>query len=69
MKLTGTDRSAAVGAAAALAGDRDMAFEYLNKAFTDGNDELPCVVRYPALDSIRSDPRYADLMRRMGLPE
>ena len=69
MKITGTDRSAAVGAAAALAGDRDMAFEYLNKAFTDGNDELPSVVRYPALDSIHSDPRYGDLMRRMGLPE
>ena len=69
MKLTGTDRSAALGAAYALAGDRDMAFEYLNKAFTDGNDELPSVIRYPALDSIRPDPRYADLMRRMGLPE
>jgi eukaryotic-like serine/threonine-protein kinase len=69
MKLTGTDRFAAVGAAAALAGDRNMAFEYLNKAFTDGNDELPSVIRYPALDSLRSDPRYADLMRRMRLPE
>ncbi len=69
MGITGTDRSAAVGVAYAVAGDRDHAFEYLNKAFTDGDDELPSAVRYPALDSIRSDPRYADLMRRMGLPE
>ena len=69
MGITGTDRSAAVGVAFAVAGDRDHAFEYLNKAFTDGDDELPSVVRFPALDPIRSDPRYADLMRRMGLPE
>jgi hypothetical protein len=35
----------------------------------DPDDELIFCIRYPALDSIRSDPRYADLMRRLGLPE
>ncbi len=50
-------------------GDRDKVFEYLNKAFANQEIELILCIRYPTLDPIRSDPRYADLMRRMGLPE
>ena len=69
LALRGTDRSAAVAVASAISGDRDQAFEYLEKAYSDGDDELLIVIRYPALDPIRSDPRYADLMRRLGLPE
>jgi len=69
LALRGTDRSAAVAVASAISGDRDQAFEYLEKAYSDGDNELLIVIRYPALDPIRSDPRYADLMRRLGLPE
>src|SRR4029077_14735638 len=50
-------------------GDKDKVFEYLNKAFAEQEIELILCIRYPTLDPIRSDPRYADLMRRMGLPE
>src|SRR5260370_10651069 len=53
----------------ALAGDRDKAFEYLDKAYSIEDEDLIQTLRYPALDSIRSDARYADLMRRLGLPE
>jgi TolB-like protein/tetratricopeptide (TPR) repeat protein len=63
------DRSAAVGVAAALAGERDQAFQYLEKAYADGDTELLFVIRYPALDSLRSDPRFKDLMRRLDLPD
>jgi serine/threonine protein kinase/Tfp pilus assembly protein PilF len=63
------DRSAAVAVAAALAGDRDQAFEYLEKAYADGDSELLFVIRYPALDSLRSDARFKDLMRRLNLPD
>jgi serine/threonine protein kinase/tetratricopeptide (TPR) repeat protein len=69
LTLEGTDRSGAVALAAALNGDRNMAFEYLNKAFSDGDNELFFVIRHPGIDSLRSDPRYADLMRRLGLPQ
>jgi serine/threonine protein kinase len=69
MTLHGSDRSAAVGVAAALSGERDLAFQYLQKANADGDNELLIAIRYPALDSLRSDPRYADLMRRLGLPQ
>ena len=69
MELRGTDRSAAIAVAAALSGDRDLAFQYLEKAYADGDDELGIAIRYPALDPLRSDPRFADLMHRLGLPQ
>jgi len=53
----------------ALAGDRDKAFEYLDKAYSIEDEDLMLIPRYPALDSVRSDPRYTDLMRRLGLPQ
>jgi hypothetical protein len=69
MTLEGTDRSALVAVASSLCGERDQAFQYLEKAYSDGDGELLTAIRSPALDPIRSDPRYADLMRRLGLPE
>jgi TolB-like protein/Tfp pilus assembly protein PilF len=69
MMVEEADFAAAVGIAAALAGNRDQAFDYLEKAYSDGDTELLTAIRYPALDSLRSDPRFADLMRRLGLPQ
>ncbi|MGA2856970.1 MAG: protein kinase [Candidatus Sulfotelmatobacter sp.] len=68
VEIEGTDRSAAVAVALAISGDRDQAFHYLEKAYADGDDELLWAIRYPALDPLRTDPRYADLMQRLGLP-
>jgi hypothetical protein len=53
----------------APSGDRNRTFEYLETAFANQEIELVLCIRYPTLDPIRSDPRYADLMRRTGLPE
>jgi tetratricopeptide (TPR) repeat protein len=53
----------------AQAGDREKAFEYLRKAADEGEIELILGIRYPALDALRSDPRFTELMRQMGLPE
>ena len=61
--------NAAVAEAYAADGNRDKAFEYLEKAYQSQITELILAVRYPGFDLLRSDPRYADLMRRMGLPE
>ncbi len=69
MKMQGSDRSGAIAVAAALTGERDLSFQYLEKAYSDGDNELLIAIRFPALDSLRSDPRYADLMRRLGLPK
>jgi eukaryotic-like serine/threonine-protein kinase len=50
-------------------GERDQAFEWLEKAYQSRDDELGWILINPSLDNIRSDPRYADLLRRMGLPQ
>ena len=52
-----------------LAGNRDKAFECLERAYAGHNLELVLEIRYPAFEAIRGDPRYADLMRRLNLPE
>jgi serine/threonine protein kinase/Tfp pilus assembly protein PilF len=69
LTLEGSVRSGAVAVASSLAADKDHAFQDLEKAYTDGDNELMIAIRYPALDTLRSDPRYADLMRRFGLPQ
>jgi eukaryotic-like serine/threonine-protein kinase len=53
----------------ALMGNKDMAIEYLEKAYASHTIELNLEIRYPSFDPIRSDPRYKDLMRRIGIPE
>ena len=53
----------------ALAGDRNKAFDYLEKAFAEQDSELMACIRFPAFDPLRSDTRFKDLMRRLGLPD
>jgi len=62
-------RLSPLASAYALVGDREKAFERLEKAYAEEDEELINNIRFPAFDSIRSDPRYADLMRRLGIPE
>ncbi|HSZ00153.1 MAG TPA: protein kinase [Terriglobales bacterium] len=50
-------------------GEQNQAFEWLEKAYQQRDDELVWILIDPSLDNIRSDPRYADLLRRMGLPQ
>ena len=49
-------------------GDKDKAFQWLEKSYAAHDDLLPAFIHGPHLDSLRSDPRYADLMKRMKLP-
>jgi eukaryotic-like serine/threonine-protein kinase len=52
----------------AMLGEKDAAFAALEKAAAAGN-HLDTFKLDPALDNIRSDPRYADLLKRIGLPQ
>jgi serine/threonine protein kinase/Flp pilus assembly protein TadD len=53
----------------AIMGDREKTLAYLEKALTEQDLELVAVVRFPPFDLIRSDRRYAELMRKVGLPQ
>ena len=46
-------------------GDKDQAFEHLNKSFDEGRPLIQVPSR-PLFDSLRSDPRYTELLRRIG---
>lgn len=48
-------------------GDKDKAFFWLNKAYDDHG--LLFIKASRDFDSLRNDPRYSDLLRRMGLPQ
>lgn len=48
-------------------GDRQQTFDWLDKAYEARSNWLPWLEVEPKLDSLRSDPRYADLVRRIGL--
>jgi hypothetical protein len=48
-------------------GDKDLAFSWLGKAVEDRSEWL-CKIRVdPVLDSLRSDPRFEALLRRMDI--
>jgi hypothetical protein len=48
-------------------GDKEQTFVWLDKALADKSGGLEVVKIVPALDPWRSDPRYLDLIKRMGL--
>jgi serine/threonine protein kinase/tetratricopeptide (TPR) repeat protein len=51
----------------AIAGDKEQAFECLEQACREHHPELIDLKVEPAFDPLRSDPRYADLLQRVGL--
>ena len=50
-------------------GEKQKAFEWLEKDFQTRNPTMPGNLYLPPLDSLRDDPRFKDLARRIGLPE
>jgi Flp pilus assembly protein TadD len=48
--------------------DKEQAFSWLERAYADRSFYLTWLKSDPQLDSLRSDPRFADLTRRVGLP-
>ena len=50
-------------------GDKDKAFEWLEKAYEERSDSLAWFRFDPESKSLRSDPRFAALMRKIGFTE
>ena len=52
----------------AALGEKEQAFAWLEKDFEARNGGLTLIRVLPFLDSLHGDPRFADLVRRIGLP-
>jgi serine/threonine protein kinase/Flp pilus assembly protein TadD len=50
-------------------GDKDKAFVELEKSFNDRGYYVPLLRVDPLMDPLRDDPRFADLIKRIGLPK
>ena len=50
-------------------GEREKAFDFLEKAYNERGTPLLWLKVSPEFDSLRSDSRFQDLVRRVGLPQ
>ncbi len=48
-------------------GDLDRAFEYLDRAYAEDPGSLTSFRADPAADPLRQDPRFDELMKKLGL--
>lgn len=48
-------------------GEKDQAFAWLEKAYQQHSPMMAWLKVDPRFDSLRPDPRFQDLMRRVGL--
>jgi hypothetical protein len=58
-----------VAGACVRVGDKESAFQWLEKGFGERDDLMIDLKVEPVFDGIRSDPRYQDLVRRVGIPQ
>jgi tetratricopeptide (TPR) repeat protein len=55
------------GQAYAALGDKDQAFQWLERSLQDRAWDITFLKVDPSMDSLRSDPRFSDLVKRVGL--
>src|SRR6266704_852313 len=49
--------------------EKDQALNWLEKGYQERATKMTFLKIDPFFDNIRSDPRFADLVRRVGLPQ
>jgi hypothetical protein len=50
-------------------GEKEQALSWLEKAYQGREHDLAFAKVWPMFDGLRADPRYQDLIRRVGLPQ
>ncbi|MGO9066696.1 MAG: protein kinase domain-containing protein [Myxococcaceae bacterium] len=68
-RKTGYSSAYHIAAMYADSGDKDQAFRWLNTAYKERDGWLVGLKTDFSLDPIRSDPRFAELVRKVGLPQ
>jgi tetratricopeptide (TPR) repeat protein len=58
----------AVASTLARAGDRERAYEWLEKSYKERDATLLTIRSDPAFDGMRDEARYLDMIRRIGFP-
>jgi DNA-binding winged helix-turn-helix (wHTH) protein/tetratricopeptide (TPR) repeat protein len=56
----------AIAIQCAMLGEKEQAFEYLNKTIEKGHSQIVMLNVEPAFDSLRDDPRFDELLKRVG---
>lgn len=60
--------ASSIASAYAMAGEKNNAFEWLDKAYKEHDGQDITLLKYdPSYRSLRGDPRFAALLRRLGL--
>jgi tetratricopeptide (TPR) repeat protein len=62
------EHATAIAGDYALLGEKDKAFEWLEKAFQENEAGVGFLKVDEHFEALRSDPRFQDLLRRIGLP-
>ena len=52
----------------ARVGEREQALSWLEKAFAERYDRMIYLSVDPVFEGFRADPKFADLVRRVGIP-
>jgi tetratricopeptide (TPR) repeat protein len=68
-RKTGSSSAYWIASSYAELGDKDRAFEWLNTAFQEHDEYLLGLKTDLSIDPIRSDPRFSELVRKVGLPQ
>jgi tetratricopeptide (TPR) repeat protein len=68
-RKTGNSVTYIIAEAYAELGDKEQAFQWLNTAFQEHDEGLMGLRTDFTLDSLRSDPRFDELERKVGLPQ
>jgi predicted Zn-dependent protease len=63
-----TDSAYQIAEVYAFSGESDKAFEWLDRAYKQRDAGLPEIKTDPLCKSLRHDPRYTALLKRMRLP-
>jgi hypothetical protein len=68
-RKTGYSSAYTIATMYAELGEKDQAFQWLNTAFQEHDEDLLGLRTDSSFDPIRSDPRFAELVRKVGLPQ
>jgi TolB-like protein/Tfp pilus assembly protein PilF len=66
-KYPGYPSPAQIGTIYYLLGENDRGWEWMQKAYEDKDTALVMLNRNPAMKAAREDPRYLDLLKKLGL--